>query len=67
MIQNDLRPLIKKQADIESIIQDLLQTSQQNKEFLKSNKASEVRNYKSRLKEYSEMQTETEIKVTSPS
>ena len=67
MIQNDLRPLMKSQKDIEYTIQDMLQTIQQNKELLKSSKASEVRNYKSRLKEYSELQTDTEIKVTSPS
>lgn len=57
--------ITKHQNDIESKIPEMRQTVQQLKKVLKSNKASEINDLESKLKEYRDFQTDIEVDLPS--
>lgn len=57
--------ITKHQNDIESKIPEMSQTVQQLKKVLKSNKASEINDLESKLKEYRDFQTDIEVDLPS--
>ncbi|XP_061179118.1 E3 ubiquitin-protein ligase TRIM71-like [Saccostrea echinata] len=65
MKENYLTPLKSHQSKLKNLIPDMIQTVEQNKEILKTNRVSEVNNYKSKLKEYRDIPADIDVKIPS--
>ncbi|XP_062583855.1 uncharacterized protein LOC134245599 [Saccostrea cucullata] len=65
MKEDFLTTLKSHQSKLENLISDMIQTLAQNKDILKTNKVSEVSDYKSKLKEYRDIPTDIDVKTPS--
>ncbi|XP_062573524.1 uncharacterized protein LOC134235409 [Saccostrea cucullata] len=63
--ENYLTSLKSHQSKYKNHIPDLMQTVDQNKEILKTDKVSDVNNYKSKLTEYRDIPADIDVKVPS--
>ncbi|XP_062584840.1 uncharacterized protein LOC134246483 [Saccostrea cucullata] len=65
MRENNNTPLQSHQSKLKNLIPDMMQIVEQNKEILKTNKVSDVNNYKSKLTEYRDIPADADVKIPS--
>ncbi|XP_062614725.1 E3 ubiquitin-protein ligase TRIM71-like [Saccostrea cucullata] len=65
MRENNLTSLQSHQSKLKNLIPDMMQTVEQNKGILKTNRVSDVNNYKSKLTEYKNMPADIDVEIPS--
>ncbi|XP_062606426.1 uncharacterized protein LOC134268251 [Saccostrea cucullata] len=63
--ENFITSLKSHQSKFKNLIPDMMQTVEQNKEILKTNRVSDVNNYKSKLTEYRDIPADIDVKIPS--